>query len=694
MRLTRRLIALSLVALAPAVAIQIYNEAVTRRTREAEVRDTAIRSAEQAAFELERIVEGVKGVLISISKVESVRALDTPRCVAYLSALQPDVPHLVSLAAIDLDGNLRCRQDALQTSATFADRPYFKEVLTTRQFVIGEFTEGRVRNRLVLPVAAPIWDDRRELVGVAVAAIDLAWLGERLRERGLPRDGSVTVADRNGIIVAREPFSDRFVGTRIPGPFLHLLKAPTSGALEVTSQDGTRRILGYVPLSRPPVGLYVSTGLSSEASFATIDRSTWQGLLVIGLGTLLALFGAWLVGRHFIQRPVRRLLDTAKAWRGGDLTARTGLTAQAGELGVIGEEFDRVAEALSRREGALRESESRFRELADSAPVLIWMSGPNKEGIYFNKPWLSFTGRSLDQELGAGWLESIHPKDCEALEVCAVAFEQRRPFQTEFRMRRHDGEWRWILDTGVPRFAPGGEFQGFVGSCLDITERKRDEQRQKLLVNELNHRVKNTLTTVQSLAAQTLRASASLERFGEAFEARLLALSKTHDILTSQSWEGASLRRVLTHEVAPYLTLGDRNRLILAGEDLQLPPKYALTMGLAFHELATNAVKYGALSVETGRVDVSWQVHERAEGTVLDIEWSEHGGPPVKEPSRRGFGSRLIERSIRTELQGSVDHEFAPDGLRIRVRIPIPAERPAWDVAGSGADKALGQDAA
>jgi two-component sensor histidine kinase len=232
-----------------------------------------------------------------------------------------------------------------------------------------------------------------------------------------------------------------------------------------------------------------------------------------------------------------------------------------------------------------------------------------------------------------------------------------------------------------------------VGSCLDITERKRDEQRQKLLVNELNHRVKNTLTTVQSLAAQTLRSSATLEGFGEAFEARLLALSKTHDILTAQSWEGAPLRRLAELEVAPYVMAGDGSRLTLTGEDLQLPPKHALAIGLSLHELATNAVKYGALSVETGRIEVSWQVRRQAEGRMLEMRWAEMGGPPVQPPSRRGFGSRLIDRSIRTELQGTVEPDFLPSGLRVTIRIPLPQERPPWDAAGSGSE-ALGQNAA
>jgi PAS domain S-box-containing protein len=129
-----------------------------------------------------------------------------------------------------------------------------------------------------------------------------------------------------------------------------------------------------------------------------------------------------------------------------------------------------------RHEAALQESESRFRRLADSVPVLIWMSGPDKAGVYFNKTWLDFTGRPLERELGEGWIELVHPDDVPALEACARAFAARQPFQTDFRLHRHDGEWRWMLDTGLPRFTPDGSFAGYIGSCIDITERKRAEE--------------------------------------------------------------------------------------------------------------------------------------------------------------------------------------------------------------------------
>jgi PAS domain S-box-containing protein len=456
-----------------------------------------------------------------------------------------------------------------------------------------------------------------------------------------------------------------------------------------------------------------------------------------------------------------------------------------------------------RHEAALQESESRFRRLADSAPVLIWMSGPDKAGVYFNKTWLDFTGRPLEQELGDGWIELVHPDDLRALEACMTAFAARQPFQTDFRLRRRDGEWRWMLDTGVPRFAADGSFAGYIGSCVDITERRavedelryqlelvrtitdnaasglvlmdkrghptfmnpaleqmtglkleeikeqplhsalhhsypdgrpfsmeecpidksaetlvpirdhedvfirkdgtffpvscnvapleregetvgavievrditerrRAEERQRLLINELNHRVKNTLSTVQSLAVQTLRTTASPEPFREAFEARLMALSDAHSLLTRSNWTGAELRDVLEHALAPYRDGEAADaRVQLRGAALRLPARAALTLGMAFHELATNAAKYGALSTSTGRVEVAWRIEHTDGAASLSLEWRETGGPRAEEPRRLGFGLRLIERSVENDLDGEVRLDFHPDGVRCAMIIPM-----------------------
>ncbi|MBS0409815.1 MAG: hypothetical protein JSR86_07865 [Proteobacteria bacterium] len=196
-------------------------------------------------------------------------------------------------------------------------------------------------------------------------------------------------------------------------------------------------------------------------------------------------------------------------------------------------------------------------------------------------------------------------------------------------------------------------------------ENERAREHQRLLLNELNHRVKNTLSTVQSIALQTARQTGAPDAFMSAFEGRLLSLSKTHTALMNEEWEGASLRDVLESELLHY----GEGRIELSGPTVMLPPRAALALGLVIHELATNASKYGALSSPTGRVAVAWRLDEEA--LPLRLEWTERGGPVVTAPSRRGFGSRLIERSLVSELAGQVDTTYEADGFRLVARVVL-----------------------
>ena len=196
-------------------------------------------------------------------------------------------------------------------------------------------------------------------------------------------------------------------------------------------------------------------------------------------------------------------------------------------------------------------------------------------------------------------------------------------------------------------------------------ERAQAEQRQRLLINELNHRVKNTLATVQAIAFQTLKGDVPLAEGRARFEARLMALARAHSLLTAQNWEGASLARVVS-DATEYLA-GDQGRFAISGEEVMLAPRAALALALALHELSTNAAKYGALSGDGGSVSIRWLV----EGGVLRIEWKERGGPPVREPDHRGFGSRLIERGLAGDLGGRAALAFEPDGLACTIEAAV-----------------------
>jgi two-component sensor histidine kinase len=215
-----------------------------------------------------------------------------------------------------------------------------------------------------------------------------------------------------------------------------------------------------------------------------------------------------------------------------------------------------------------------------------------------------------------------------------------------------------------------GAVAGIFVQGHDVTDTVRSAERQKLMIDELNHRVKNTLATIQSIAIQTARSHLDPATFAEAFQARLMALSHTHDLLTRSHWEGADLRAILQHETDAH----GAYRVSLNGPPVDLEPAAALSLGMIFHELATNAAKYGALVSPEGRVLVDWSVADHLR-PVLTLSWREIGGPPVTPPTRRGFGSRLIERNLRHDLAGEIKLDYASDGFSAEFSIPLVRER-------------------
>ena len=215
-----------------------------------------------------------------------------------------------------------------------------------------------------------------------------------------------------------------------------------------------------------------------------------------------------------------------------------------------------------------------------------------------------------------------------------------------------------------------GSVAGIFVQGHDVTETVRSAERQKLMIDELNHRVKNTLATVQSIAMQTARSHTDPATFAEGFQARLLALSHTHDLLTRTHWQGADLGDILQHETEAH----GSHRVSVNGPPVALPPAAALSFGMIFHELATNAAKYGALSAPEGRVLVDWAVADQMRPR-LELIWREIDGPPVREPDRKGFGSRLIERNLRHDLAGEGNFDYASDGFVATFSIPVDREQ-------------------
>jgi PAS domain S-box-containing protein len=326
-----------------------------------------------------------------------------------------------------------------------------------------------------------------------------------------------------------------------------------------------------------------------------------------------------------------------------------------------------------RSQTALAESEARLRLAIDAGRMAVWEIETATDKVTVSPELKRLLGLSPDADLTTEDLRArYHPGERERLRAIVKDALGRgeRHVETELRIVWPDGSLHSILLRAEMQDVKDGLPARTLGVAVDITEMKKAEEHQQLLINELNHRVKNTLATVQSIASQSLRNAGTAGEARDAVEGRLFALSRAHDVLTRENWDGAYLREVVREAIAPFQADGG-DRFDLVGQDVRLPPRIALALAMALQELGTNAVKYGALSGHSGRVAIQWSVTRKAGEPRLTLVWQEIDGPPVTEPSRRGFGTRLIERSLAHELHGEVVILFAPTGVICTIDAPL-----------------------
>ncbi|WP_243371470.1 PAS domain-containing sensor histidine kinase [Microvirga solisilvae] len=317
----------------------------------------------------------------------------------------------------------------------------------------------------------------------------------------------------------------------------------------------------------------------------------------------------------------------------------------------------------ARVETALRESEERMRDILESINDAFYAVGKDWRFTYINQKTEELWGRKREDLMGkVFWDEFPDMAGSEIHKAHILAMESRVPMRLE-TISPLTQQW---LEISIFPTADGGLSTYF----RNVSDRKNAEEHRELLIHELNHRVKNTLATVQSIAAQTLRNAGASQEARMAFEARLFALSRAHDVLTRENWEGASLREIVAQSIEPYRGLGE-TRVSGEGPEVRLSPRMALALSMALQELATNAAKHGALANGSGQVAIIWSLDETSQPARLHLRWEEKGGAPVRPPQRRGFGTRLIERSLASDLQGHVMIDFAPGGVVCTIDAPM-----------------------
>jgi PAS domain S-box-containing protein len=310
-----------------------------------------------------------------------------------------------------------------------------------------------------------------------------------------------------------------------------------------------------------------------------------------------------------------------------------------------------------------------FASVAEHAPAMLWRGDEHGKCVYLNRAQREFWGVSDDGVESFSWSSTLLPEDAEKVfGPFSQGMAAQKAFQCEGRYRRADGVIRILATSAEPRFDASGRFTGMIGVNRDVTEERQaqgdladSEARRRLLMREMSHRMKNMLSTVISIASQTARSASSIEAFQTSFQARLRALSKSHDLLLRDASDSADLREILEAELRPYAD--SARALTLEGDPVGLSGRAALGFALVVHELATNAAKYGPFAA-SGSVDVVW----RDEDGAIVLHWRESGGAPVSAPVRQGFGSRLIAAVVKNDLGGVIETDFSSGGLVATLR--------------------------
>jgi signal transduction histidine kinase/CheY-like chemotaxis protein len=325
----------------------------------------------------------------------------------------------------------------------------------------------------------------------------------------------------------------------------------------------------------------------------------------------------------------------------------------------------KIARARGEVTDTIRENEERYRAFVAASSDVVFRMSPDWSEMRFlqGKDFIADT-----ENPSQGWLQKyIHPDNhAEVLAAIREAIRTKSPFELEHPVIRVDGSLGWTHSRAIPMFGSQGQILEWFGAARDISERKKHEETQMLLVSELSHRVKNTLAVVQAIAQQTLRNARDPAEFAASFGGRIQSMSRMHGLLSETGWQGAELREIIDG----HLIVTDPSRIMKSGPPVQLDPQVALHVALMLHELGTNSVKYGALSKPGGIVKLDWSVNVGK----LELHWAESGGPPVKAPLKRGFGTILIEQTVRGE-GGHSEMQIEAEGLRWDITIPIQSEK-------------------
>ncbi|MBP0447128.1 PAS domain S-box protein [Roseomonas sp. SSH11] len=792
MSLLSRLLSMVGLALLPALAALVWGAVETSQSREAAVREDALRLARLVAADHQRLADGARQLLTSLGNLRAVRALDQEECQSFFQRILADFPRYAVLATATLDGQVVCSAQPTAYGNNVGDRAYFQRAIAENGFVVGGFVMGRASGQGSFHFAQPFRDNQGEVAGVVHAAIGLNWLAQEIGRVPLPAHAVLSIIDAEGTILAIRPGQGQQVGGAAGKVERAFLGRETEGVEEAVDAEGRRRFYAYLPASAGGTH-HVVVSFDRNAMLAEVSGAERRGALVLLGTTLLALALTVLGARSLVRRPVDQMLRAAGRWRAGDTSARLPAAGDArSEFARLAAAFNAMAEATEVRERSLRDSEAEFRAIFETAAVGVAQIDPRDARIErVNRRFCDILGRDEGELLGHALLDHVHPLDERTGAEGMARLRRSGQITMEYRVLRGDGTVRWLRVFASVSERAGGEASRAVAVMQDVTEQRQAEetnarlaaivtsapeaiislsgedgriltwnkgaetlfgytgaeavgaragllmppedeegsfyplalagetirdreairiardgeripvaitmtrmlaadgrvfgvsvilrdlrerraadQHQQLLMREIDHRAKNVMAVVRSLVQ--LSPKNDPVAFGRAIEGRISAMARAHSLLARDRWEGASLRELAEEEVAGRDGGGDARRVELRGPPVMLRPDAVQPLSMVLHELVTNSLKYGALSRGEGKVMLDWRILPQEDGVAsgLSLVWTERGGPPVEAaPTRKGFGSRLIEITVRHQLQGAVTVEWEPAGLVVRIRV-------------------------
>jgi PAS domain S-box-containing protein len=517
-------------------------------------------------------------------------------------------------------------------------------------------------------VATPVFRDGAPLYVMTVAFSSRAF-SELLRDQKYPSGWIVSIVDGAARFIAREPQGAGGVGALASQSFRAQMQGPPESISNNISLEGERVVSAY---RRLDYGWAVGVAVKQELLDESLSRAL-QALALLTAGSLAASFALSYFANRRLSFGVRSLQKAAK-------DIGEGKPVVLKPTGV--REFDELSLAFAEASSLLREraiqrqiaeaersaSEERFRILADSLPQLVWTAGPDGRVDYTNARREKYGKGGLRR---TDWDGVIHPEDLRSTVAAWLkASESGEPYEKEHRLMVIGKGYSWHLSRAIPLRDAAGNPAKWYGTTTDIHDHKMREEHIRVLMKEVNHRSKNLLAVTQAIARQTVSSTATAAEFEQKFSARLLGLAASQELLTEEKWRGVQLEALAHSQINHYSEPGG-GRFRIGGPTIALDSAATQAIGMALHELATNAAKYGALSNDAGHIILNWRIDDSSAEPTLEMDWIERGGPRVSAPLARGFGSVVMERMLSQRLNAVVHLSFEVEGLSWRLSVPL-----------------------